>query len=70
MKESTRKGKTLLKGHTLIGEGMVVDLYTRLGEGIGGCSCGDRSPSLPSCAARKRWHAEHKLAISPQQKGN
>lgn len=36
---------------------------TRAGEGRGLCSCGAYSKVLPSAAARKRWHAEHKDAV-------
>lgn len=32
--------------------------------GVGVCRCGAISEPLPSNAARKRWHREHKAAIS------
>lgn len=31
------------------------------------CECGAESPVLPSTAARKRWHREHKDAIRAEQ---
>jgi hypothetical protein len=59
------KGKTLLKGHTLILEGaaMGMGISPSTGSGVGGCSCGARSPELPSRAARKRWHKDHKAEV-------
>jgi hypothetical protein len=51
------KGKTLLKGHSLLFEGRC------LGVGKAICSCGQKSDNLPSNAARQRWHKEHKDAI-------
>lgn len=56
-----------LVGHGLRMEGRV-QLAGRLigdgnGEGRGSCTCGVDSPLLPSTAARKRWHREHKDAI-------
>jgi hypothetical protein len=35
-----------------------------VGHGHGLCSCGSRSPHLPSTAARQRWHAAHKGEVS------
>lgn len=57
MTTETRKGKTLLPGHTLQFEG-----HARYGR-EGRCSCGAKSEALPTAAARKRWHAEHKDAL-------
>ena len=60
----TLKGKTLVKGHTLLFEGDALGKsYSRCGPGEGGCSCGARSDRLPSRAARKRWHKEHKVEM-------
>ncbi len=61
------KGKTLVKGHTLIMEGQPCG-YARNGPGQGACSCGLRSPELSSNAARKRWHKEHKKEVSKEVK--
>ena len=64
----TMKGKTLLKGHTLWAEGDAVGRhYSWSGLGCGSCSCGARSPELPSRAARRRWHAQHKDEIRKSQ---
>ena len=58
------KGKTLLKGHTLLGEGRPIETCFRgIGKGKAYCSCGQLSPVLECTAARKRWHKEHKQAI-------
>jgi hypothetical protein len=57
------KGKTLVKGHTLVFEGAALGQSNRTGPGIGGCSCGERSETLPTTAERKRWHAAHKKAV-------
>ena len=60
----SRKGKTLVKGHTLFNEG---ELFYELGKlnrsGNGECSCGAISEVLPSTAARQRWHREHKAEV-------
>lgn len=37
--------------------------YTGEAEGRAVCSCGDCSEVLPSTAARKRWHEEHKAEV-------
>lgn len=61
MKRSTR-----LAGHGLPHEGRVWDGLTRQFGNYAGethCSCGLVSPFLPTTAARKRWHGEHKDAI-------
>ena len=59
----SRKGKTLVKGHTLLFEGRVSTYHGYgTGPGRGRCSCGAESETLPTTAARKRWHREHKDA--------
>lgn len=65
----TMKGKTLLSGHTLLFEGKPIDLwpYTTGGPGVGGCSCGERSETLATNAARKRWHKRHKEEVREAQ---
>lgn len=54
-----------ITGHALIAEGKVLGEYRYGvgGVGVGGCSCGARSPELPSGNARKQWHREHKAAV-------
>lgn len=37
--------------------------YTGEAEGRAVCSCGDCSEVLPSTAARRRWHEEHKAEV-------
>lgn len=66
----SRRGQTLVKGHTLLGEGQGYDsngkrtwTYHPERHVHGQCSCGALSPPLPSNGARKRWHAEHKQQI-------
>lgn len=67
-----------VKGHGLQGEGLAfVDescppwnprprlVYDQEGRGL--CGCGEWSPVLPSTAARKRWHREHKQAVLDQR---
>ena len=59
-----------LSGHTLRHEGAAFEPVLnasglpdrRAGDRVGSglCSCGEMSESLPSAAARKRWHREHK----------
>lgn len=79
MSAATRKGKTLLPGHSLDYEGRAYiqrdscaecsgliswsSFHSTGGPGHGQCSCGARSPHLLSGSARKRWHAEHKEQI-------
>jgi len=62
-------GKTLVKGHTLLWEGRPLGNagFSVKGTGIGGCSCGARSPELPSGAARKQWHRDHKAEVLRKQ---
>ena len=58
------KGKTLVKGHALLFEGEALgNRFNRTGPGVGGCTCGVHSEELPSRAARKRWHKEHKAGV-------
>jgi hypothetical protein len=58
------KGKTLVKGHTLLFEGQPWGTMRRNGVGPGKCSCGLYSDEgLISNAARKRWHTAHKEEI-------
>jgi hypothetical protein len=55
-----------LAGHGLRWEGRWYDIAsgrTFNGPGYARCSCGTRSPDLPSTTARKRWHREHKDAV-------
>lgn len=62
-----------LSGHTLRYEGAAIepvadatgrpDRLTGDRQGSGLCSCGETSESLPSDAARKRWHADHKQHV-------
>ncbi len=56
-----------LAGHTLPFKGRVHLGTTIIGDGNGQgrtkCSCGDDSPMLPSTAARKKWHRDHKNDI-------
>lgn len=64
MKEQMR-----VKGHYLIGEGESFFgdgsriWGRRSGMGCGKCSCGALSEKLPSDAARKRWHRQHKEEV-------
>ncbi len=62
---------TTVKGHSLVNEGAAFTLNKRRirwngtgGEGYGFCSCGVSSPRLPTAAARRRWHNEHKYALA------
>jgi len=65
------KGKTLLKGHTLLFEGAALGkFYDKCGTGEGGCSCGARSKELPSRAARQRWHKKHKAEVLKLHEGS
>lgn len=52
-----------LAGHELWSEGAAIEgrgLYTKPRAGTGECSCGMRSPVVPSAARRKQWHRDHK----------
>lgn len=62
-------GQTVVAGHGLQREGRPFRrdfLWNRWiflgpsGEGVGLCRCGQASPVLPTNAARRRWHNEHK----------
>jgi hypothetical protein len=57
---------TRLAGHELRHEGRIYGGYGVgyvNGPGKTMCTCGARSPELPSTTARKRWHTEHKQAL-------
>ncbi len=62
------KRHTAVAGHALLGEGAPYsesnqrDWYGKVGRGR--CECGERSGVLPTTAARKRWHAEHKASVT------
>lgn len=61
-------GKTLLKGHALWREGRACtpngfDLVDGSLPGYAFCECDARSVELPTTAARKRWHKQHKEEI-------
>lgn len=67
---TTRKGQTLMKGHTLRHEGapyqflhgtLVLQKSELIGRAL--CSCGVASEMLTSTRARKRWHVEHKAEV-------
>jgi len=61
---------TRLVGHALWHEGAPYDdrgrriEYPRTTEGRAKCECGELSEALPSGAARRRWHADHKADVS------
>ena len=58
----------VLKGHGLFAEGRVLAGYGwGSGPGRGKCSCGALSETLPSTAARQRWHKEHKAEVRAAQ---
>jgi hypothetical protein len=65
-----------LAGHELPHEGKATKKERRnfapqqtgLAVGHTYCSCGARSPELPSDNARKRWHREHKDEIRRAEK--
>jgi hypothetical protein len=66
-----KRGKTLLKGHALIGEGAPHKAdgsrgYVDWPFAHGKCSCGALSPLTSSVALRKQWHREHKQQIRDQ----
>lgn len=63
-----------VKGHELRSEGQAYNIttnwqgktgirYTGAFTGMALCACGSTSELLPSDAARKRWHREHKQAV-------
>lgn len=62
------RGKTLVKGHTLLFEGQAFGSDGKLlprypSMGMAKCSCGMLSESLDSNAARKCWHKQHKAEV-------
>jgi hypothetical protein len=59
-----------VKGHSLLHEGRYWDGLTFVAGGMapGRCSCGQASEGLPSAAARKRWHREHKAKIESMER--
>ena len=78
------RGKTTVRGHALQMEGraMARDLlpvscvvqgrvFGLTGQAIGQavCQCGAVSPTLPSTAARQRWHREHKADVRARTHG-
>jgi len=56
---------TRLAGHGLRHEGRhwTAAGYVSGGMAPGVCECGAKSPELPSAAARKQWHRDHKADI-------
>lgn len=61
-----------VSGHELVDEGAPFSLdgwayWPRRGTGHGKCRCGLLSPELPSEAARKRWHRQHKEEVLRKQ---
>lgn len=55
-----------VKGHGLAWEGKTREQWIYSSGDpvcIGHCSCGEKSPVLPTTSARQRWHAAHKQAI-------
>jgi hypothetical protein len=68
------KTNNRLPGHELMWEGKLNPNFHRHayewnGPGKTRCSCGHPSPHLPSTAARKRWHREHKDEIRAGRTG-
>lgn len=62
------KGKTLVKGHSLLFEGAAFGRsWNQSGAGMAKCTCGLMSPELPNRAARKRWHKQHKEEVKTAQ---
>ena len=55
-----------VNGHGLRHEGRYWNGWTYVSGGMapGICECGAKSPELPTAVARKRWHREHKEAVS------
>ena len=50
-------------------DGSRVQDGTTMGLGSAICSCGESSEALPTRAARKSWHAEHKAAAAAESEG-
>lgn len=57
---------TRLAGHTLPDEGRVYQGGYRIYEAPAVCSCGAKSDTLTTDSARRRWHREHKTAITEE----
>jgi hypothetical protein len=71
----SKRGKTLVKGHTLVREGWPHDedgseKTYRFHTGCGKCSCGKIYPFTFGAAARKRWHAAHKAKVLSKEVTN
>lgn len=65
--------RTNIRGHALQGEGKpwedngeggYLRVYRSTGRAL--CECGAISTPLSTDSARKRWHADHKAAISTE----
>ncbi len=66
--EKTMAEQLRVPGHGLLFEGRVANGWSfGTGPGRARCSCGKRSPDLPSTAARQRWHRQHKRAVLDEQ---
>lgn len=52
-----------IRGHGLLREGRTGSSRHSVSSGQATCECGERSPELPSTAARQRWHREHKAEL-------
>jgi hypothetical protein len=78
----SQRGKTTVRGHALQFEGQALVPYddpepppwapvyrlTHRSEGVAYCECGAVSPTLPSTAARQRWHREvHKPEVRARE---
>jgi hypothetical protein len=72
----SQRGKTTVRGHALQHEGQACvpsdDPWggyrlTYRSEGVAYCQCGAVSPTLPSTAARQRWHRDHKADVRARQ---
>lgn len=66
---SSRRGQTLVSGHTLLSEGEPYDADGHAisrwdtearQTGRAKCSCGELSDPIATKAGRKRWHRDHK----------
>lgn len=67
MANTTPPFKGQLAGHGLRMEGRVNKYHGwGSGEGRARCYCGEESPTLPTTAARQRWHREHKAQIAAE----
>ena len=54
------EGRAMVEHRTL---GLIA-AYPQFGPGQTRCQCGEWSPELPTTAARKRWHREHKQQVA------